>query len=45
MLAFSVQVLYDTIMSTEEAPEFGDDYIDLEALLDDDTFMPTSTPQ
>ncbi|GFY87427.1 signal responsive 1 [Actinidia rufa] len=36
------KAVYDKVLnSTEEAADFDDDLIDLEALLDDDTFMPT----
>ncbi|PON86147.1 Notch [Trema orientale] len=39
------KVLYDDVMNTEETADFHDDLIDIEALLDDDTFMLTATPE
>ncbi|OUZ99343.1 IQ motif [Macleaya cordata] len=37
------KVMQDRLLnSSEEAVDYGDDLIDLEALLDDDTFMPTA---
>lgn len=38
------QVRYDRVLnSSEDTGDFDDDIIDMDALLDEDTFMPTAT--